>query len=310
MLSMPQGRAIDILALGEPLYEFAEEPDGRFRAGFGGDTSNVAIAAARLGAKSAYVTLLGADAFGDAFIDLWRREGVDAAAVKRHASAPTGVYVVTQGPQGHVFSYLRQGSAASRMTVGDVPRESVAAAKALHVSGISLAISASAREAVMTTARHARRAGTLVSLDTNLRLRLWPLAKARAAIHAAAAMGDILKTSLEDGHTLTGREDPQAIAHFYRDLGARVVVVTLGAQGVFVVWDDGSAQFAAHDVTSLDATGAGDCFTGAFLAELCRGAGIAEAARFANAAAALSTRAFGAVAGLPRRAEVEAFLAR
>lgn len=306
MLSIPAGRALDVLAIGEPLYEFAEEADGRFRAGFGGDTSNVVIAAARLGARTAYATRLGADMFGDAFLALWRREGVDASAVKRHATAPTGVYVVTQGPQGHVFSYLRQGSAASRMGKDDVPAAMIAEAKFVHVSGISLAIGA---EPANEAARLACAAGSLVSLDTNLRPRLWALEVARPAIHAVAAMSAVIKTSLEDASALTGLAAPRSIARYYQDLGASIVVVTLGAEGVFAAWQDDSLQLGRHDVASVDATGAGDAFTGAFLAQLCRGAGVAAAVRFANTAAALSTTAYGAIAGLPGRADVEALLA-
>jgi 2-dehydro-3-deoxygluconokinase len=194
------------------------------------------------------------------------------------------------------------------MMAADVPEAMIAAAKILHVSGIGLAISETMREAVMHAVKQARASQTLVSFDTNLRLRLWPLGEARAAIHALVPMSDILKTSLEDGQTLSGHQAPEAIARFYRELGAGVVVVTLGPDGVLVSHGNESAVVTGRKVECVDATGAGDAFTGAFLAELCRGAEIAEAARFANAAAALSTREFGAVAGLPSRQDVEAFL--
>jgi 2-dehydro-3-deoxygluconokinase len=308
MLRIPQNRPLDILAIGEPLYEFAQEPDGRFRAGFGGDTSNVAIAAARVGAKTAYATLLGADMFGDAFMDLWAREGVDTVLVRRHPTAPTGVYVVTQGAQGHVFTYLRQGSAASRLTPEHAAGWELGRTRILHVSGISLAISETAQATALDAVLAAGETETLVSFDTNFRRRLWNR-KARPVINSVAKLSDILKTSIEDARVLTGRNEPRAIAEFYRQLGASVVVVTLGAEGVFVAWEGESLALAPHKVESVDATGAGDAFTGAFLAELCRGAEVPRAARFANAAAALSTRAYGAVAGLPRRDEVEAFLA-
>src|SRR3954452_21779972 len=100
--------AIDIVAIGEPLYELNQQPDGQFLPGFGGDTSNVAIAAARLGANVAYVTKLGSDAFGDAIAGLWKTEGVDASRVTRHETAPTGLYIVTHSAAGHRFSYCRK----------------------------------------------------------------------------------------------------------------------------------------------------------------------------------------------------------
>ncbi len=103
----------DIVALGEPLIEFnqARSADPHtYLQGFGGDTSNMAIAAARLGARVAYVTRLGADSFGRMFIDLWSQEGVDTSGVTLDPEAPTGVYFVTHGAHGHEFSYLRAGS--------------------------------------------------------------------------------------------------------------------------------------------------------------------------------------------------------
>src|SRR6188472_3301464 len=113
----------DIIALGEPLYELNQQPDGRYLPGFGGDTSNVGIAAARLGSRCAYIGKLGNDPFGDAIAALWEREGVDAGQVSRHPTAQTGLYLVTHGDRGHQFSYYRKGSAASLITPKDIPAE-------------------------------------------------------------------------------------------------------------------------------------------------------------------------------------------
>jgi 2-dehydro-3-deoxygluconokinase len=99
------------------------------------------IAAARQGARAGYLTALGDDAFGEMFFDLWRSEGVDASRVIRDKDAPTGIYFVTHGPNGHVFSYRRAGSAASRMTPEALPVDYISQSKFLHVSGISQAIS-------------------------------------------------------------------------------------------------------------------------------------------------------------------------
>ncbi len=102
----------DLVALGEPMLEFNQTrgDSDQFLQGFGGDTSNCAIAAARLGASVAYVTRLGGDAFGRKILQLWEREGVDASGVAIDADANTGIYFVTHGAAGHEFSYLRAGS--------------------------------------------------------------------------------------------------------------------------------------------------------------------------------------------------------
>lgn len=297
----------DIIALGEPLFEFNRRTgdEGLWLEGHGGDTSNAAIAAARQGAKVGYLTALGDDLFGRSFRELWSREGVDASRVKTDPGAPTGLYFVTHGARGHQFTYRRAGSAANRYAPEDVPADYFAGAKFLHVSGISQAVLGSA---VNQAIAQASTADVAVSYDTNLRLKLWPVERARTEIHAAAAKSRILFTSLEDAEGLTGRTDPVLIADFYLGLGPRVVLVKLGADGVFVLADGRGETIAGNRVNAIDATGAGDSFAGAFLAELAAGRDAFAAAAYANAAAALKTTGYGAVAPIPRRAAVEQFL--
>lgn len=305
--------SFDLLAIGEPLAELSEAEVGGKRvylAGHGGDTSNCAIAAARQGARSAYFTALGDDVFGRSFLELWDAEGVHRSRVLVRPGGETGIYFVTYGPEGHAFTYRRAGSAASRLTPEEVPLDLVAAARVLHASGISQAISTSACDAVFRAIRHAKASEVLVSYDTNLRLSLWPLDRARAIIHAAAALADVLLPGLDDARDLTGRGDPDAICDFYLALGPKIVALTLGAEGVLVATPDRRERVAPHRVEVVDATGAGDAFDGSFLAELLRTGDPFRAGVYANAAAALSTRGKGAVGPLPRRAEVEAFLKR
>lgn len=298
----------DIICLGEPLMEFNQQSDGRYLAGHGGDTSNTAVAAARQGAATGYLTRLGADAFGDSFIELWRQEKVDASFVERDTNAHTGIYFVTHHDAGHRFSYLRAGSAASRMRPEDLPESYIAGAKILHVSGISQAISASAADTVFAAIDIARSNGVRVSYDTNLRLNIWPLDRARAIIHAATALSHIVLPGLDDASQLTGLSQPDAIADFYLCQGAELIALTLGSEGTLVATQQERARIAGRKVRPVDATAAGDTFDGAFLTELAAGRDPFAAARYANAAAALSTLGYGAVAPMPKRSDVEKFL--
>ena len=311
---MPPSLSPDILCLGEPMLELNQQPpgpDGRvlYLEGQGGDTSNAAIAAARSGASTGYITAIGQDRPGDAFMALWAREGVDTATVLRRAGAPTGMYIVTHDERGHDFTFYRSGSAASRYRPEDVPEAAIRGAKLLHLSGISQAISTSACDAVFHAIAVAKDAGVRVSYDTNLRLRLWPARRAAAVIHAAIALADIALPSLEDARALTGLEAPEAIADFYLRLGCPLVLLKLGAEGMLVARPEGRVPVPGRRVAAVDATGAGDTFAGAFLARTVAGDDPLAAARYANAAAALSTTGYGAVAPIPRRAEVDAFLA-
>jgi 2-dehydro-3-deoxygluconokinase len=289
-----------IVSIGEPMVEFNQtRPEERnFLQGFGGDSSNMIIAAARSGARTACVTRIGDDEFGRMFLELWKREGVDTRGVIVDKEAPTAVYFVTHGPQGHAFSYLRAGSAASRIRPADLPE--LKNASFVHASGISMAISASATDTVLAAFEAARANGAKVSFDSNLRLKLWPLARARALIGAAAAMADYFFPSIEDAEALSGRKDREANLDWAHELGARTVFLKLGAEGVIV--SDGAKRehIPGIKLKLVDATGAGDCFCGAALARLAAGDTIWEAGRYANAAAALKTTGFGAVDPLPR----------
>ncbi len=298
----------DVVAIGEPLYELNQQPDGRFLPGFGGDTLNAAIAASRLGARSAYVTRLGGDIFGGALKELMLRERIDVTGVSHDADAPTGLYFVTHDPNGHHFTYRRKDSAASLMTAEGLDHGLIRNARILHASGISQAISKSAAAAIAAAINLARATGATISYDTNYRPRLWRVADAWPVIAASVATADIVKTSAEDCAALIGLTDPQAIADHLLSLGAGAVLVTLGRDGVLLAERGASQLIPGFAVKAVDATGAGDAFTGAMLAELAAGRSLEAAARFGNAAAALSTQGYGAIAPLPRRAEVESLL--
>ena len=310
--SYPFEGHFDIVALGEAMIEFneARATDSRtWLQGFGGDTSNAAIAAARLGTRTAYVTRVGNDAFGRRLLELWHEEGVAIDGVAVDDDAPTGVYFVSHGPEGHEFSYLRAGSAASRMTPASLPHDLLRRTRVLHLSAISQAISASACDACFAAIDIARNAGARIAYDTNLRLRLWPLARARSVIFETLRVADWALPGLDDATHLFGDNDPMRIIDACHALGCGVVVLKLGREGCLVSDGETRTRIDGVRVQSVDATGAGDCFDGAFLARMVKGDDPHRAARYANAAAALKTIGYGAVAPLPRMVDVERFIA-
>ncbi|MBV8259413.1 MAG: sugar kinase [Paraburkholderia sp.] len=300
-----------VLAYGEAMIEFnrASKDRPEYLQGSGGDTSNFAIAAARQGARTGFISAVGDDHFGRLLIGLWMREGVDTSTVRVDAAAPTGVYFVSHGPNGHAFDYLRKGSAASRYTPRDLPLDVIAAARVLHLSGISVAISDSACDAALCAVEHARANGVRVSFDTHLRLKLWPLARARAVMSVVLRLADICLPSWDDVAVLTGLDDRDAIVDLLLARGARVVALKPGKDGAYVATPEERRRVPGYGVAAVDATGAGDCFGGAFVARLAAGDDPFVAACYANAAAALSTLSYGAVAPIPRREDVERLLA-
>ena len=312
--TVPGAKTFDVVALGEAMVEFNQVHPGQpqYLQGFGGDTSNAAIAAARAGARVAYLTRIGQDSFGQALTALWRAEGVDTRAVQSDSEHPTGIYFVSHGAAGHEFSYLRTGSAASHMApqwLAGEPAAALQAARILHLSGISLAISPQACDTAFEAMRLAREAGTLVSFDSNLRLKLWPLARAQACIAQAVSLCDIFLPSLEDMQALTGLSDPDTIIDWGHARGAATVVLKLGAEGALASNGQRRERVPGQRVTPVDATGAGDCFCGNLLARMAQGDDVFAAARYANAAAALAVQGYGAVAPLPYARQVQAAVA-
>lgn len=312
----------DIVTIGEPMLEFnascegALSEVGQFLVGWGGDTSNFAVAASRAGGKVGYLTRLGDDDFGESFMRLWQSEGIDAGRVVRDPEAPTGIYFISRSGAKHFFTYYRKDSAASRMTPGFLPADYIRKARLLHASGISQGISVSACDTVSAAIEMAKASGITVSYDPNYRPRLWPLARARAVIHETFRHADLVFPSLEDARLLTGLQDPDDIARFYLSMGPKVLALKMGEEGALLATREHAQgpegvsiqRFPPYKVNSVDMSGAGDTFDGAFVVAYLLGWPLERCTRFANAAAALTTTGLGCVTPVPGRTEIEALM--
>jgi ribokinase len=252
---------------------------GTFERHHGGKSANQAVAAARLGASVAFVGAVGDDDLGADAVAALEREGIDCAGVARLDDAPTGVALIVVDEAGENQIAVASGANA-RLADPAVPDGARIVLLGLEVPD----------EAVVAAARAAGDA----------RIVLNP-APARPLPDELLDLGPILTPNEAEARTLTDEPDAQAAARALEQRTGAPVVVTLGARGALV----GGEVIAPPRVHPLDTTGAGDTFTGALAAELARGADIRAAARFATAAAALSTQAAGAREGMPDRAAVE-----
>ena len=233
---------IDIVALGEPLVELNQTRAGepQYQQGFGGDTSNAVIAAARQGA------LRLPDAGGRGQL---RRpaagtvEGRGRGHVRR-GSGPGRPYRPVLRAARPAGPFLQLPAARFRRQPHDAGQSQgqlIERARYLHVSGISLAISTSACDTVFAAIERAHAAGVQVSLDSNLRLRLWPVDRARAILREALRQADLFLPSMDDMKHLTGNDDPERTLDWIRDAGATgVVVLKLGKDGSII--DDGHGR--------------------------------------------------------------------
>jgi 2-dehydro-3-deoxygluconokinase len=184
----------------------------------------------------------------------------------------------------------------------------IGSARLVHASGISQAISTGACDAVLAAFAQARGSGALVSYDPNVRLKLWPLPRARAIVLATMAQCTWVLPSQDDAQILFPGAHPEAVVDACHAAGAPGVVLKLGPEGCLVSDGTRRERAPALTVNCVDATGAGDCFDGAFATRLLAGDDPFSAARYANAAAALATTGYGAVAPLPRAADVASAL--
>ncbi|MFA0088153.1 sugar kinase [Vibrio sp. 10N.261.51.F12] len=299
-----------ILSFGEPMFEFsqltkANSGGGDFLSGFGGDASNFAIAAARQGADVGMLTHVGDDEFGKRFLDLWQQEQVCAAQVVSNQDAHTGVYFITHDQDGHHFSFMRKNSAASLITPARLPVDAIRHAKLLHTTAITQAISATSCDAVFSAIDIANSNNTLVSFDTNLRLKLWSLKRAKAIIEETISNVDICFPSVDEAQLLTGLKQPDDIIDHYLKLGAKVVVLKQGGDGATVANEHTRHHIKPHQVTPLDATAAGDSFAGSFCTHYVNGLSLEDCLAHANATASITITGYGAVSPLPTLAQVK-----
>jgi 2-dehydro-3-deoxygluconokinase len=292
---------LDLICFGEPMVELMAQPGPppSYTQGFGGDTSNTAIAAARQGAKVGYLCSVGSDLFGDALLKLWEHEKVDTQKVLRHLDASTGIYFVQPHEEQRHFSYYRKGSAASLFNSAQLPHEYLCSTKILHVSAISQAISTSMREAVTEALIYARSQGVITSYDTNLRLQLWCKDLARKTIFAALLNTDIVFPSIDEVTMLTGLTDKDKIVDFFLTKGPHTVVLKLGAQGAYIADAQQRHIIPPVTTTAVDSTGAGDAFAGAFLAAYSQGLNLADCGARAAYVAAVTISGYGAIDPIP-----------
>lgn len=305
----PSGAALDVLTFGEAMVSFRSAgplvSGTALAPGLAGAETNVAIALARLGHRAGWVGRLGADPFGDLAMRELRAEGVDVSHVVTDAEAPTGLMFLEQRTADvSRVDYRRAGSAGSRLRPADLAGALSTSPRILHATGITPALSATARDAWGAALDEASGADVFVSLDVNYRVRLWGRSTARDVLRRRAGGANLVIAS-EDELDLVAEGSEAEAADVLLGGGASYVVVKRGACGASVWTADGRIDAPALPVTAVDTVGAGDAFSAGFLSGLLDGldAGACLERGVLLGAWAVSTR--GDWQGLPRRAELD-----
>jgi len=272
-----------------------------FRTTYGGKGSNMAVQAARLGAAVVFVGVVGVDSFGDAFVELMQREGVDTRHVRRTEERSTGAGFIICSDDGHNVITVDMG-ANELLSEADVDAagETLAAADALLMPleiplGPALHAAKRAHEAGVATILNPAPAQDLTGLNMSMIDYLTP-----NETEAAVCLGRSGDEPAEEAE----------LAAALRALGCGAVVMTLGERGSICFGEGQPIEAAGFAVEVRDSTGAGDAFNASLAVALAEGRPIADALRFANAFAALSTTKPDTVPSYHGRAEGEQLLSR
>lgn len=312
---------IDVTAIGELLIDFtpaglSAEQYPIFAQNPGGAPANVLASLSRLGRTTAFIGKVGDDQFGRSLKATLDRIGVSTQGLVMTDSCHTTLAFVHLDESGdRSFSFYRNPGADLLLESAELSYNLIDDCRIFHFGSVSMTADP-ARQATLAAVRYAREQDKVISYDPNLRLALWSSAEtARTVILQAMQYADILKISQEELEFLTGENEPGRGAEQLRSqFGIDLVLITLGPRGAYAQNRLGEVWSPAFDVRTIDTTGAGDAFTGAFLNQLLQ-TGKAPALldigelsaclSFANAAGSLATTRKGAIPALPTLAEIE-----
>jgi len=308
--------AFDVALFGEAMLLLVADRPGpledaqSFHKRTAGAETNVAIGLSRLGLKVGWASRLGTDSMGRCLLATMKAEGIDCSHVICDATQKTGFQFkgrVTDGSDPPV-EYHRKGSAASHMGPADVDEAWLRTARHLHATGVFPAISDTSLQAAIKSMDVMRQAGRTISFDPNLRPTLWASPETmRHWINDLASRADWVLPGMEKGLILTGETTPEGVARFYRRLGAKLVVVKLGAEGAYYDSDvAGTGRVDGFpDKEIVDTVGAGDGFAAGVVSGLLEGRTVPEAVRRGAWIGARAVQVLGDTEGLPTRAQRE-----
>ncbi|GAA0995921.1 sugar kinase [Nocardiopsis tropica] len=263
----------------------------RLHVGTGGAESNVAVALARLGHASAWVSRVGDDPFGRIVTDAVAQWGVDVRGVVVDPVLPTGLYVKDTAPGGAGVLYYRSGSAASALSAADADRVWSRGARIVHLSGITPALSARASALVERLLDRRAGDGALRSFDVNHRPALWPARVAAPVLLDLARRADVVFVGRDEAERLWGTPTAEDVRAVMPEV--RTLVVKDAEHGATCFEGTGAVFEPSPEVEVVEAVGAGDAFAAGFLSGLIDGLSAERRLRLGHAVAGAVLRSHG-----------------
>lgn len=307
---------MDIITIGDGLVSFNPGAKGPLRfintyeRKAGGAELNVAIGCARLGLRTGWMSRLGKDEFGRYIYNFVRGEGVDVSEVKLVEGYPTSIYFkeLLNGEDINSY-YYRQPSPTLSYRNEEINEDYLRQAKVLHVSGVFPAITKSNRDIMLHLLKLAKKNNVTVSLDPNIRLKLWSAEEAGETLRSYLPYIDLLITGEEEAEILFGTCEPDQVWKAAQNFGVDHVILKQGERGA-VGFKNGESVYSPvlNQVKVVDVIGAGDGFAAGYLYSLINEMPLEKSLRFANAVAAHSIGVQGDNEGLPYIEEIEFFL--
>ncbi|WP_369611087.1 bifunctional 2-dehydro-3-deoxygluconokinase/2-dehydro-3-deoxygalactonokinase [Sulfurisphaera javensis] len=305
---------VKLVTLGEILIEFNSLTPGPlrhvnyFEKHVAGSEANYCVAFIKQGNECGIIARVGDDEFGYNAIEWLRGQGVDVSHIKIDPTAPTGIFFIQRHypvPYKSDSIYYRKGSAGSKLSPEDVDENFIKSATLVHSTGITLAISTTAKEAVYKAFELA----STRSFDTNIRLKLWSAEEAKKEILKLLSMYHLkfLITDIDDSKIIVGESDPDKVSKELSNY-AEIIVMKLGPKGAIVYYDGKKYYSSGYQVLVEDVTGAGDALGGTFLSLYYKGFEIEKALDYAIVASTLNVMIRGDQENLPTTKDIEMFL--
>lgn len=302
---------LDVALIGEALMLLIANQPGplalveSFSKRTAGAETNVAIGLSRLGFSVGWASRLGNDSMAQYLLSTILAEHIDCSRVVCDPTQQTGFMFkgkVLDGSDPPV-EYHRKGSAASHLGAKDIDVLWLQSCRHLHATGIFPALSSDTLAATHRSFDVVRSSGSTISFDPNLRLALWPsVEKMLFEVNTLSARADWLFPGLEEGRMLTGLTAPEEIAIFYRNLGAKLVVIKLGPAGAYFDSPNATGYVAGCPVSKVvDTVGAGDAFAVGAISALLEGKSVNSAVERASWIGARAVEVRGDTEGLPTR---------
>ncbi|MGK0739767.1 aminoimidazole riboside kinase [Yokenella regensburgei] len=294
---------MNIWTLGDAVVDLLPLADMQYQACAGGAPFNVAIGTARLGRQSGFIGRVGDDDFGHFLKQTLSEAGVSTTSLQLDNQHKTSTVLVSLGNDGERgFTFLTNPSADQFLTSAALPDFSD---DILHFCSLAL-VAGACRNTLSAAIDQIKQRGGLLSFDVNLREQMWPdKYEMLKAVRHFSSQADILKLSEEELYWMIGTQDFAQALDGLKALPAQLKVVTYGAQGAMVLWQDNVIHFNGYTVDSIDTTGAGDAFVAGLLAWLADNRmpecveQLSQAIAWASGCGALATTRKGALTALP-----------